>query len=159
MLRVVVPAEVHFPLECPAAHIAGERLEARVLAAVGDEVRRLAERFAADLAFVGLFTGVNVGVLLHVGLLVEALAAVLARVGPRVRVDEQVRGERRGALERLAALLALEDAARARSQGPVARRARCSHGHDPRSCRLCAKTPPLDGHVVGRQQDSAPYGR
>ncbi len=46
--------------------------------------------------------------LLHVGLLVEALAAVGARVGPGVRVDEQVGRERRGALERLAALLALQ---------------------------------------------------
>jgi len=51
---------------------------------------------------------VYVGVLLHVGLLVEALAAELARVGARVGVDEQVRGERRRALERLAALAALE---------------------------------------------------
>ena len=55
-----------------------------------------------------LLTGVYVGVLLHVGLLVEALAAELARVGARVGVDEQVRGERRRALERLAALAALE---------------------------------------------------
>lgn len=37
----------------------------------------------------------------------EALAAVLAGVGPRVRVDKQVRGQRAGALEALAALLAL----------------------------------------------------
>jgi hypothetical protein len=51
---------------------------------------------------------VNVGVLLHVGLLVEALPAVLARVGPRVGVDEEVRGERRRALEALSALLALQ---------------------------------------------------
>ena len=36
----------------------------------------------------------------------ESLAAVLARVGPRVRVDEEVRGERGAPLERLAALLA-----------------------------------------------------
>jgi len=47
-------------------------------------------------------------VLLHVRLLVEALAAVLARVGPRVRVDEQVRGQRGRALEALAADLAVE---------------------------------------------------
>ena len=50
----------------------------------------------------------NVGVLLHVGLLVEPLSAVLARVRPRVRVDEEVRGERGAPLERLAALLARE---------------------------------------------------
>ena len=46
--------------------------------------------------------------LLHVRLLVEPLAAVLARVRPRVRVDEEVRGQRRAPLERLAALLARE---------------------------------------------------
>lgn len=50
----------------------------------------------------------NVRVLLHVRLLVEPLAAVLAGVGPRVRVDEQVRGESGGALEGLATHLALE---------------------------------------------------
>ena len=49
-----------------------------------------------------------VGVLLHVRLLVEPLPAVLARVGPRVRVDEQVRGQGRAPFERLAADLARE---------------------------------------------------
>ena len=53
-------------------------------------------------------TCVYVGVFLHVGLLVEPLSAVLARVRPRVRVDEEVRGERGAPLERLAALLARE---------------------------------------------------
>ena len=48
-------------------------------------------------------TGMDVGVLFHVRLLVEALAAELAGVGPRVRVDEQVRGQRGGALEAFAA--------------------------------------------------------
>ena len=52
----------------------------------------------------------NVRVLLHVGLLVEPLAAVLARIGPRVRMNEQVRGERARPLEALAALAALEAA-------------------------------------------------
>ena len=51
----------------------------------------------------------DVGVFLHVGLLVETLAAVLARVGPRVRVDQQVRRQRRRAFERFAALSTLED--------------------------------------------------
>ena len=49
----------------------------------------------------------DVGVLLHVGLLVEALATELARVGPRVRVDEQVRGQSGRPLEGFPALLAL----------------------------------------------------
>lgn len=47
-------------------------------------------------------------VFLHVGLLMEPLAAVLAGVRPRVRVDEQVRGQRGGALEGFATHLALE---------------------------------------------------
>ena len=55
-------------------------------------------------------TGVDIGVLLHVRLLVEALAAELAGVGPRVRVDEQVRGQGGRALEGLAAHPALEAA-------------------------------------------------
>ena len=46
--------------------------------------------------------------LLHVGLLVEPLSAVLARVRPRVRVDQEVGGQRGAPLERLAALLARE---------------------------------------------------
>ena len=60
----------------------------------------------------------DVGVLLHVGLLVEPLAAELARVGAGVGVDQQVRGERRRALETLAALAALE-AALGRVDGAV----------------------------------------
>lgn len=48
-----------------------------------------------------------VGMLLHVGLLVEPLAAVLAGVGPRVRVDQEVSGQRARPLEALPALLAL----------------------------------------------------
>lgn len=52
-------------------------------------------------------TRMNVGVLLHVGLLMESLAAILAGIRSRVAVDEQMRGEGRGALERFAALFAL----------------------------------------------------
>lgn len=75
---------------------------------MGDQVGRLTERLAADDALVRLLTGVDVGVLLHVRLLMESFAAVLARVRAGVRVDEQVGGERRGAFERLAALVANE---------------------------------------------------
>lgn len=50
-----------------------------------------------------------VGVLLHVGLLMESLAAILAGIRPGIAVDEQMRGEGRGALERLAALFALQE--------------------------------------------------
>lgn len=50
----------------------------------------------------------NVGVLLHVRLLVEALAAVWTGVRSGVGVDQQVGGERGGALEALSALWAAE---------------------------------------------------
>jgi len=45
-----------------------------------------------------------VGVFLHVRLLMEAFTTELARIRTRVRVDKQVRGERRRAFETLAAL-------------------------------------------------------
>jgi len=63
-------------------------------------------------------TGVYVGVFLHVGLLMKSLAAELARVRAGVGVDQEVRGERRRALERLAALATLE-AALGAVNGPV----------------------------------------
>lgn len=53
-------------------------------------------------------TCVDVGVFLHIRFLVKSLAAVLAWVRPRVRVDQQVSGQRRGAFESLPAHLALE---------------------------------------------------
>lgn len=53
-------------------------------------------------------TCVDEGVLLHVRLLVEPLPAVLARIRPRVGMDEQMRGERGGALEALTADFAAE---------------------------------------------------
>ena len=56
-----------------------------------------------------LLTGVDVGVFLHVRLLMEALATELAWVRSRVRMDQQVCGECGRSLERLPALLALED--------------------------------------------------
>lgn len=39
-------------------------------------------------------TCVNVGVFLHIRFLVKSLATVLAGVRPRVRVDQQVSGQR-----------------------------------------------------------------
>lgn len=56
MLRLLVPAEVDFALKGPAAKVARERLVPRVLAAVRDQVRRLAKRFAAHLALVRFFS-------------------------------------------------------------------------------------------------------
>lgn len=46
--------------------------------------------------------------LFHVGFLVEPLAAELAGVRPGVRVDQEVRGQGGGALERLTAHFTLE---------------------------------------------------
>ena len=54
VLGLEVSTQVHLPLEGAAAVRACEGLEARVLAAVGDEVGALAERLAALLALVGL---------------------------------------------------------------------------------------------------------
>lgn len=56
MLRFFVPAEVDLPLESPATDVAGEWLEARVFAAVRNQVGRLTERLAADFALVGLLS-------------------------------------------------------------------------------------------------------
>lgn len=47
VLRLAVPPEVDLALERLLAQAARERLEARVLSHVGDEVRGLAEGFAA----------------------------------------------------------------------------------------------------------------
>lgn len=56
MLALVVPAQIHFTLEALGTNVASEWFEARVFPAVGDQVGALAERFAAHLALVGLFT-------------------------------------------------------------------------------------------------------
>lgn len=55
-----------------------------------------------------VLTGVNICMLLHIRLLVEPLAAVLAGIRPCVGVDEEVRGQSGGALERFAAHLTLK---------------------------------------------------
>lgn len=99
VLALVVPSEIHFPLEAFGTNVTSKRFKTCVFPAVGDQVGALAERFTTHLAFVGFFTGVNVGVFLHVRFLVEPLAAVLAGVRPRVGVDEQVCGESGGAFE------------------------------------------------------------
>lgn len=99
MLALMVPAKIHFALEALRTNVTSKRFEACVFPAVSDQVGALAERFATHLAFVGLFTGVNVRVFLHIRLLVEPLAAELAGVRPGVRVDEQVCGESGGALK------------------------------------------------------------
>lgn len=56
VLALMVSAEVHFPLEALGANLAAKRLEARVFAAVRDEVGALAERLATHLALVWLLT-------------------------------------------------------------------------------------------------------
>ena len=56
VLGLLMAAQVDLALEGAPAQVAGERLEARVLPAVRDEVGRLAEGLPAHLAFVRLFT-------------------------------------------------------------------------------------------------------
>lgn len=90
MLSLLMPPKVHFPLKCSATEFAGKGLEARVLAGVSDQVGTLAERFAADLAFVGFLASMNVSMFLHIRLLVEPFPAVLARVGSGIGVDKQM---------------------------------------------------------------------
>lgn len=109
--RLVVSAQVDLPLEGARTAVARVGLVAGVLPRVGDQIGGLAEGLAANLAGVRLLARVDVGVLLHVRLLVEALLAEAARVGARVRVDQQVGGERGAALEGLAALATQERAA------------------------------------------------
>lgn len=50
----------------------------------------------------------NVGVLLHVALLMKPFAAVRAGVWSSITMNEEVRGQRAGPLERLATLFALK---------------------------------------------------
>lgn len=142
-----MPSQVHFSLEGSSADVTGKRLESRVFPAMGDQVGGLAEGLAAHFALVGFFTGVNVGVLLHVRLLVKPLPAVLARIGPSVRVNEQVRGQRRGALEPLPALLALERPG-ARVEGP-----RLPQEHRVREGGRVVRATQGRGHGSGRHCD------
>jgi hypothetical protein len=55
VLGLFVPPQIHLPLEGSPAEVARERLEPSVLPRVGDEVRRLTERLAADGTLVRLF--------------------------------------------------------------------------------------------------------
>lgn len=99
MLALVVSAKIHLSLKAFGADLAAKRLESGVFAAVRDEVGALAEGFATNLAFVRFLACVDVGVFLHVGFLMEAFPTVLTGIRPRVRVDQQVSGQGRGALE------------------------------------------------------------
>lgn len=54
-----------------------------------------------------MLTSMDVGVFLHVRLLMEPFTAVLAGIRPGVAVDQQVRWQRAGPLERFPALFAL----------------------------------------------------
>lgn len=56
MLRLLVASQIDFALEGASADVAGEGLEAGMLARVRDEVRGLAEGLAADGALVRLLT-------------------------------------------------------------------------------------------------------
>lgn len=67
-------SQVYFALKGSGTEIADERLVTSVLAGVCDQIGRLREGFAANIALVWLLPGVDVGVFLHVRLLVEAFA-------------------------------------------------------------------------------------
>lgn len=54
MLRLLVPPQVHFPLEAFPAEVTAERFEARVFPAMRDEVGALTEGLPAHLALVRL---------------------------------------------------------------------------------------------------------
>lgn len=66
MLSLSVPPEIHLPLEPFPTQVTAKGLETCVLSAMSDEVGALAEGFATHLAFVGLLTCVDEGVLLHI---------------------------------------------------------------------------------------------
>lgn len=87
MLTFSMPSKIDLSLKGLVAEAALERLVARVLAHMSDQIAALRERFTAYHAFVGLLTGVNVRVLLHVRFLVKPLAAILTGVGSRVGVN------------------------------------------------------------------------
>ena len=77
-------SKVNFAVECSIANAAREWFEARMFAAVGDEIRRLAERLAALQALMAFLSCVDVRVFLHVGFLMESLATIVAREWPSV---------------------------------------------------------------------------
>lgn len=56
VLALVVPAQIHLALEAFGANVTSKGLEAGVFAAVSDQVRALAERFSAHLAFMRLLS-------------------------------------------------------------------------------------------------------
>lgn len=83
-VRVSVTSEINFTVERSIANAAREWFEARMFPAVGDEIRRLAERLTALQTFMGLLACVDVCVFLHVGFLMESLATVVTREWPSV---------------------------------------------------------------------------
>lgn len=56
VLALVVPTQIHLPLEALGANVTSKGLKAGVLAAVSDQVGALAECFSAHLAFMGLLS-------------------------------------------------------------------------------------------------------
>lgn len=78
-MRVSMASKIDFTIECSIADTTRKWFEASMFAAVGDEIRRLAKRFAALQALMWLLACVDVCVFFHVGFLMESLAAVFAR--------------------------------------------------------------------------------
>lgn len=85
--------QVHFTHKRHSTVITREWFESFVLPAVCDQIRRLAERLAAEATLVRFLARVNVRVFFHVRFLVESLAAEVALERARVRMDQHVRGQ------------------------------------------------------------------
>lgn len=83
-MGVHVSSQINLTHERHTAIVAGEWLKPFVLPTVRDQIGRLAERLATEVALVGLLSRVYVRVLLHVGLLVEFLATELTLERTRV---------------------------------------------------------------------------
>lgn len=79
-----------------------------MLAAVRDEIGRLAEALATLPAFVRFLSCMYQHVFLHVRLLVKSFPAVLARERSDISVNQHVSGQSRRAFEMLPTGLALE---------------------------------------------------
>jgi hypothetical protein len=103
MFRIFMLSQVNLTLESGATIATGKGFDALMLSHVGDQVWWLWEGLATDSTIVWFFACVNVSMFFHVRLLMETLATVRAGEGSRIRVDQQVSGEGRAALEFLVA--------------------------------------------------------
>lgn len=76
VLSIAVTTKIYLSLECPRTEVAGKRLITGVLTSVGNQIGRLRECLAANIALVWLLAGVNISVLLHVRFLVKTFSYI-----------------------------------------------------------------------------------